>query len=160
MGSEDALLGGTRRSTGSKEHTSTWAPFVGGELLQGLFVAFSTKRNAASPSFHSAKDRRKIRHSLHLVLRVRKHIFPDFRIFRSRWCEAFAPQTAKHFSNEEIMPKRATRWNSPLSWVSSVYGPHLHMGSKDAPLGGTRRSAGSKDHTSTWAPFVGTWTPL
>ena len=94
MGSEDALLGGTRRSTGSKEHTSTWAPFVGGELLQGLFVAFSTKKTAASPSFHSAKDRRKIRHSLHLVLRVRKHIFPHSRIFRSRWCEAFAPQTA------------------------------------------------------------------
>ena len=122
-----------------------------------LFVAFSTKKkkNAACPSFHSAKDRRKIRHSLHLVLRVRKHIFPHSRIFRSRWCEAFAPQTAKHFQNEHIIQIPSTPWNTPLSWVYWVQGTHRHMGPEDALLGGTRRSTGSTEHASTWAPFVG-----
>ena len=119
-----------------------------------LFAAFSTRKGAACPSSHGAKDRRKIRHSLHLVLRVRKHIFPHSRIFRSRWCEAFAPQTAKHFQNEHVIQIPSTPWNTPLSWVHWVQGTHRHMGPEDALLGGTRRSTGSTEQTSTWAPWT------
>ena len=50
---------------------------------------------------------------------------------------------------------RGTRRYTPLSWVYWVQGTHRHIASREAPLGGTRPSTGSKEHTSTWAPFGG-----
>ena len=49
----------------------------------------------------------------------------------------------------------STPWNAPLSWVYWVQGTHRHIASREAPLGGTRPSTGSKEHTTTWAPFGG-----
>ena len=153
MSSQDALLGGTRRSARCEEHTATWAPrtlySVEHAALMGLrstpphglrllviypdlFVAFSTRKNAACPSVH-----------LFIVQKTggkfgtRCVLFSVFENIFSHTLEFSAVAGAKpsHPRPQNIFK--------------------MHMSFKYPLLRGTRRSpgcTGSKKHTATWAP--------
>ena len=134
---QNALLGGTRRSPGCprcKDHTSTWAPFGGG-VLQRSYVCLWLSQRRRPQLVH-----------LFIVQRTggkfgtRCILFSVFENIFSHTLEFSAVGGAKpsHHRPQNIFTMKKS-FKYPL-------------------LRGTRRSpgcTGCKEHTPTWAPFVG-----